>query len=213
MKRVRQLLKNNRMTNSEFNMTPINKTKFGHVKKLILTIAIIAISFSSYAQKNSIFDKFEDYDDVTTVVVTQKAFNMLGKISNDSEEGKEFNNLVKGLNNLKVFTTENAKIAGEMQATFDKYLSKAKLSELMRVKDKDANVKIYVREGKDDDHVSEFLMLVNEVNASKKHDGKHGNPEVVIISLTGDIDLNNISKLTKEMNIPGGEHMEKAEKK
>ena len=183
------------------------------MKKLFLTIAIIAISFSSYAQNKSIFDKFEDYDDVTTVVVTQKAFQMLKKISSDSEEGKEFNNLVSGLKDLKVFTTENVKIAGEMQATFDKYLSQAKLSELMRVKDKDANVKIYVREGKDDDHVSEFLMLVNEVNAAEKHNGDHGNPEVVIISLTGDIDLNNISKLTKEMNIPGGEHMEKAEKK
>lgn len=183
------------------------------MKKLILSILVLAISLSSYAQNNSIFDKFEDYDDVTTVVVTQKAFQMLKKISSDSEEGREFNELVSGLKDLKVFTTEDTKIAGEMQATFDKYLNKAKLSELMRVKDKDANVKIYVREGKDDDHVSEFLMLVNEVNAAKKHNGERGNPEVVIISLTGDIDLNNISKLTKEMNIPGGEHMEKAEKK
>ncbi len=183
------------------------------MKKLFLSILVLAFSFSGYAQDNSIFDKFEDYDEVTTVVVTQKAFQMLKKISNDSKEGKEFNNLVSGLKNLKVFTTEDVKIAADMQATFDKYLKKAKLSELMRVKDKDANVKIYVREGKDDDHVSEFLMFVNEVNASVKHNGERGNPEVVIISLTGDIDLNNISKLTKEMNIPGGEHMEKAEKK
>ncbi len=212
MKRVRQLSKSKKMINSEFNMTPTSKTKMGHIKKLILSILVLAFSFNSYAQDNSIFDKFEDYDDVTTVVVTQKAFQMLKKISNDSEEGKEFNNLVSGLKNLKVFTTEDVKIAADMQSTFDKYLKKAQLSELMRVKDKDANVKIYVREGKDDDHVSEFLMLVNEVNASTKN-GKHGNPEVVIISLTGDIDLNNISKLTKEMNIPGGEHMEKAEKK
>lgn len=184
------------------------------MKKLILSILVLAFSLSSYAQNNSIFDKFEDYDDVTTVVVTKKAFQMLTKISSDSKEGQEFNNLVSGLEDLKVFTTEDVKIASEMQATFDKYLKKSKLSELMRVKDKDANVKIYIREGKDDDHVSEFLMLVNEVNASAKHNnGERGNPEVVIISLTGDIDLNNISKLTKEMNIPGGEHMEKAEKK
>ena len=183
------------------------------MKNLILSIFIVTFSLNSYAQNNSIFDKFEDYDDVTTVVVTQKAFKMLGKISNDSEEGKEFNNLVSGLENLKVFTTEDVKVASEMQATFNSYLKKSKLSELMRVKDKDANVKIYVKEGKDDDHVSEFLMLVNEINANEKNSREHDNPEVVIISLTGDIDLNNISKLTKEMNIPGGEHMEKAEKK
>lgn len=182
------------------------------MKKLILSIIVLALSFNSFAQNNSIFDKFEDYDDVTTVVVTQKAFQMLEKITSDSKEGQEFTNLVRGLKDLKVFTTENAKIAGEMQATFNKHIKNAKLSELMRVKDKDANVKIYIREGKDEDHVSEFLMLVNEMNI-KNHSGERGNPEVVIISLSGDIDLNNISKLTKEMNISGGKHLEKAEKK
>ncbi len=179
------------------------------MRKLILSTIIIAFSFISYAQNNSIFDKFEDYDDVTTVVVTQKAFQMLKKISNDSKEGREFNALVSGLKDLKVFTTDNAKIAKEMQTTFTKHIKNAKLSELMRVKDKDANVKIYIREGKDDDHVSEFLMLVDEMAVSA-HKGR--NPEVVIISLSGNIDLKNISKLTKEMNISGGKHLKKAEK-
>lgn len=180
-------------------------------KQIQVALLIFALGFSSYAQNTSIFDKFEDYDDVTTVVVTKKAFQMLSKISNDSEEGQEFNNLVTGLEDLKVFTTENSKIAGEMSATFNKYLKSSKLSELMRVKDKEANVKIYVREGKDEDHVSEFLMLVDEMNISSKHAGSRGTPEVVIISLTGDIDLNNISKLTEKMNISGGKHLKKAE--
>jgi hypothetical protein len=34
----------------------------------------------------------------------------------------------------------------------------------------------------------------------------------VIISLTGEIDLKQISKLTEKMNLPGGEHLEKANK-
>ena len=36
--------------------------------------------------------------------------------------------------------------------------------------------------------------------------------ESVIISLTGDIDLNQIAKLTEKMDLPGGEHLEKASK-
>jgi hypothetical protein len=31
----------------------------------------------------------------------------------------------------------------------------------------------------------------------------------VVVSLTGDINLNEISKLTDKMNIPGGEHLDK----
>ena len=30
----------------------------------------------------------------------------------------------------------------------------------------------------------------------------------LVLSLTGDIDLNQISKLTQQMNIPGGEHLD-----
>lgn len=183
------------------------------MKKLFLTILVVAFSFSSYAQNSSIFDKFENYEEVTTVVVTKQAFKMLKKITSDTKEGQEFQSLVDGLNDLKVFTTEDAKTASEMQSIFNQYLKKEKLIELMRVKDKDANVKIYIKEGKDEDHVSEFLMLVDEMNVNVNDKGNRGNPEVVIISLTGDIDLNNISKITSQMNIPGGEHMEKAEKK
>jgi len=177
------------------------------MKKIVLIAITLIFALNTYAQDTSIFDRFEDYDDVTTVVVTKKAFQMLGKITTESKEGKEFNDLVGGLEDLKVFTTENKKIAEEMKSTFNKYLKSAKLSELMRVKDKDANVKIYVREGRDEDHVSEFLMLVDEMN------GKHSGSEVVIISLTGDIDLNNISKITEKMNISGGEHLKKVENK
>ena len=188
----------------------INKMK----TQFLTTLLVLAMGFSTYAQNTSIFNKFEEYNDVTTVVVTKKAFEMLSKIANDSKEGKEFNNLVSGLEDLKVFTTENTKIASEMTATFNKHIKSNKLSELMRVKDKDAHVRIYIREGKDADHVSEFLMLVDEMNIQSKHKGsKRGTPEVVIISLTGDIDLNNISKLTEKMNISGGKHLKKAEKK
>jgi hypothetical protein len=34
----------------------------------------------------------------------------------------------------------------------------------------------------------------------------------IIMSITGDIDLKQISKLTSKMNIPGGEHLEQNNK-
>ncbi|GAL63962.1 hypothetical protein JCM19300_3165 [Algibacter lectus] len=39
--------------------------------------------------------------------------------------------------------------------------------------------------------------------------GKERKIETVVVSLTGDIDLNEISKLTDKMNIPGGKHLDK----
>jgi hypothetical protein len=84
----------------------------------------------------------------------------------------------------------------------------------MQVKDEGTEVKFYVKEGKDSDHVKELLIFVNGIDKAMKGQGVEINGEVrkiqtVVVSLTGDIDLNEISKLTEKMNIPGGEHLEK----
>jgi len=166
------------------------------MKKIIVLIAIVIFPFANYAQ-SSIFDKFEEMDDVTTVVVTQEAFKMLAKFKSGGEEGAEYFDMIKGLNSFRVFTTENSDIAKQMSDVVTKYLKSEKLIELMRVKEKDTKVKIYIRSGKDDDHVSELLMYVSGIE-------KYNNEikaESVILSLTGDIDLNKISKLT-EAHIP-----------
>ena len=174
------------------------------MKKIIVLIAIVLISVTSYAQ-SSIFDKFEDMDDVTTVVVTQEAFKMLAKFKSGGEEGAEYFDMVKGLNSFRVFTTDNSDIAKQMSDVVTKYLKSEKLTELMRVKDKETKVKIYVKSGKDDDHVSELLMYVSGI---EKYNNEF-KAESVILSLTGDIDLNKISELT-ESHIPNsGKHLKK----
>jgi hypothetical protein len=178
------------------------------MKKVILIIAIILSPFISNAQK-SVFDKYDGNPEVTTVVVSKKAFELMAMFGNSSEEAKEYAEMVGGLDGLKVFTTEDSDIAADMQKTVDVYLKSAKLSELMRVNDKEANVRIYIREGKDDEHVRELLMFVNGLE--KHFEGVEGrSAEAVIVSLTGNIDLSKIAKLTEQMNISGSEHLKKA---
>ncbi len=74
----------------------------------------------------------------------------------------------------------------------------------MRVKDGNDRVNIYVRDGKTDNYVNELFMFVKSSDESIS--------ETVIICLTGNIDLKQVSKLTKEMDLPGGKHLEKAGK-
>lgn len=162
---------------------------------------MVATSF--YTQAQSLFDKYEDLDKVSAVVVNKSMFNLLSKIDVevDDPEAKDFMDIAKSLNNLKVFITEDQAIGADMKASVEKYLKTAKLEELMRVKDKDANVKFYILSGKDEDHVSELLMLVTGIqNANVDIDGRK--LETVLLSLTGDIDLNKIGSLTKKMNLP-----------
>jgi hypothetical protein len=85
----------------------------------------------------------------------------------------------------------------------------------MRVRDGNSNVKFYVKEGKDADHVKELLMLVTGLKDRKELQDLDINGqkiETVLLSLTGDIDLKKIATLTEKMNLPGGNQLRKASK-
>ena len=169
--------------------------------KKIIVLSILMLSVATFAQ-SSVFDKFDAMDDVTTGVITKEAFKMASKFGGNSPEAKEYVEMVKDLNNLKVYTTENSGIAKQMGDVVNLYLKSSKLVELMRVKDKDANVKIFIKSGKDENHVSELLMFVSDMQ-------NKGNQEAVILSLTGDIDLNKISKITEGYIPNSGKQLKK----
>jgi hypothetical protein len=171
------------------------------MKKNIIIVLVTVWPLLGFSQ--SMFDKFEDLDNVSAVVVNESMFKLLSKINVevDDKEAQDFMDIAQNLKNLKVFITEDKKISSEMQIAMEKYLKSSSLQELMRVKDKDANVKFYIKSGKDEDHVSELLMFVTGI--------KNGNMEIndrkfetVLLSLTGDIDLNKIGSLTQKMNLP-----------
>jgi len=167
----------------------LNKKNKKMYKKIITIIAFAIVPMITFAQ-TSVFDKFEDMDDVSTVVVNSEAFRMLSKMGGSSAETKEYTDMISGLTELKVFTTESNSIATKMQTTVKHYLKKNSMVELMRAKDKRGNVKIYVRKGKSEDFVKELLMYINGMDKAS------GKPEAIILSLTGNIDLNKINQLT-----------------
>lgn len=171
------------------------------MRKNIIIAVLAVLPFLGFSQ--SVFDKFEDLDKVSAVVVNESMFRLLSKINVevDDQEAQDFMDIAQSLKNLKVFITEDKSVSADMQSTMEKYLKSASLEELMRVKDKDANVKFYVKSGRDEDHVSELLMFVTGIkNANVAIEDRK--IETVLLSLTGDIDLNKIGSLTKKMNLP-----------
>lgn len=169
-------------------------------RKLILIIAFVLVSNTILAQTP--FDKFDNQDDVTAIIVNKKMFSMLSKVDTKDKESQQYVNLIKKLDNLKVFVTSNSKKAADMKATSDKYLKTSGLDELMRINEKGKNVKIYVKSGASDQQVKELLMFIEG----------SGKEETVLMSLTGNFDLDELSALTDKMNLPGGAELEKAGK-
>ena len=174
-------------------------------------IIVIFMMLPFLAVSQSTFDSLEDNDEVKALVIDKNMFKMMSNIdiSSDDPEAKDYLNLIKNIENLKVFATEDSNTAIKMDAMVTKHLNNSNLKELMRVKDKGTNVKFYMREGSTSDKVGELLMFVK--GSEVKVDGEQ--LETVILSLTGDIDLKQVSKLTEKMNIPGGEHLKKTKNK
>lgn len=161
------------------------------MKKILLIIAFLVTPFVTNAQ--SLFDSLEDLDGVDMVVVTKDAFELLSKFNPENLEGSEpmkVFNMIKELNNLKVFSTDNSAIADKMESMVNAEIKKEKLTELMRVKEDDSRVKIYVKATNNKDFVSEVLMFVRGINKQTKE-----NVDSVIVSLTGNIDINKIADL------------------
>ena len=188
------------------------------MKKIVVVLSLLLAPIVLSAQ--SIFEKYEDQEHVTSVVVNQKMFKMLANIDvqTNDPDSDAFINQVKMLDNLTVFTTDNIGVSNSMKNDVDKYIKSSKLEELMRIKDGDQTVNFFVLEGKDDNHVRELLMFVNGLGDITKEEnisinGKQRVIETVLLSLTGDIDLRQVSKLTNQLNVPGGDQLKKATKK
>lgn len=191
------------------NMKPL-KTKYLKNKKytmkkivLLLTFTLL-FGFSGFSQ--TVLDKYEGQDNVSAVVVNKKMFELMSKVKmeDSDQDAQKYLALIKNLENLKVFKTSSAKITGDMRLTVEKYLASANLEQLMKVNENGKNAKIYVKSGAGT-NVKELLMFIEGA-------GANGN-ETVLMSLTGDFNLNDIALLTKRMKLPGGDVLNEASKK
>ena len=166
------------------------------MKKIIVLIALVIAPAVSFGQ--SMFDKLENMDEVSSFIVNKDAFQLLQKFGGDlggDNEAVEAFKMIQNLKELKVFKTSDAKVSKTMESMVTSAVKKSKLIELMRLKDKDARVKIYVKTGSNKDFVSEVLMFVNGISRISE-----GQAESVVVSLTGTIDVNKLASIANQFS-------------
>ena len=162
------------------------------MKKLILLITITLLPYLTHGQ--SIFEKLEKWESISSVVISKDAFEILSKfnIDLDDEQSSEMEifKMVDDLNELRVYSTNNSSAAQEMLSLVNNEIKSKKLIELMKIKDGNSRVLIYVRSSKNKNYVNEVLMFIKGID--KKTNGMS---ESMIVSLTGNIDINKLSKI------------------
>lgn len=164
---------------------------------LILSLPILTLAQSS--QVEQIFDKYSGQEGYTSVHITKYMFDMFARIADD-EEDKEFKEVTSNLTAIKILTLDSITNLNRKKSFYQELsesISEPNYKDLMIVKDGDEEIKFLIKEA--NDKISELVMIVG------------GNNDGVLISLMGDINLKQISKLSKSMDIKGFEHLDKVE--
>ncbi|UII30008.1 DUF4252 domain-containing protein [Fulvivirga ulvae] len=167
------------------------------MKKVIVLIVGMMITVHLNAQDaiSKFFSKYESDTDFTHVSVTSRMFGLFTNLEMDSKEDQEVMDAISKLKGLKILAKENTTKGKELYKEAFSLIPKSEYDELMSVRDEDKDMKFMIKEK--DGKISELLMVMG------------GNNEFFILTLFGEIDLKQISKISKAMDIDGLEGLEK----
>jgi hypothetical protein len=175
------------------------------MKRLLFIICFIGVSAVTLAQNKStdrIFDKYSGKEGFTTVFISKYMFSMFADLEGvEDKDIKEAQEVFGRLTGIKILAVEDDDALGPGVNFYDeimKDLPRDRYEELMVVKDSESDVVILAREEKG--VIIELLLIA----------GGEGD-ENVLIAITGEIDLNTISKLGKTLDIEGMEELENLE--
>ena len=175
------------------------------MKTLILIIASALIPVMGFAQKqvtDNFFKKYSGKEGFTTVNISDKLFELLAVAEDEkSDQYDEMLTKIKGLNILVYENTNKQNLSAKYFNEIHSSLQSGYYSELMTIKDGQDDVRLLVKEGDKKGVITQLLLIVNSAE------------EFVFINLEGEIDLNEIKKISKSINADGIEHLEKIEKK
>jgi len=160
-------------------------------------IVMMAVAVAAQAQGDAIskfFSKYQNDETFSQVNMSSKMFSLMANLEVENPEDQEVVNMISKLKGLKILAKEEARNSRELYKEALGMIPAKEYEELMSVRDKDKDMKFFIKEsgGK----ISELVMVAG------------GNEEFMLLSLFGEIDLKQVSKISKKMNIDGLENLE-----
>jgi len=159
------------------------------MKKLFLSVTALCLTLMIQAQTNPIdemFNKYSEKEGFTVVTISGKMFSMF---SNQDTENKDADNVVRRLKSIRILTVEDSLLNKNLNfySELSKKLDLSVYEELMVVKEGPDITKFLIRQN--GNLISELLVITG---------GPGGNS---LISIKGDLNLKNISDLSKNIGI------------
>ncbi len=174
------------------------------MKKIIALLALIVLGTGVYAQSESIskfFNKYATDESFTTqVTISSKMFSLFTNMEVEKPEDTEVLEAISKLKGLRIIGKENTSDARNLYKEASGIILQNKFEELMSVKDKDNDMKFYIIE-KTPGKISELVMVSGSAD------------DFMMMTLFGEIDLKQISRIGQKMNVGGLENLQKMDQK
>jgi hypothetical protein len=171
------------------------------MKHIIASIAFMLIVQAANSQDaiSQFFSKYQNDDSFSHVTVSSKMFGLFTKMEADSPDDKEVLDAISKLKGLRILTKSDSLNSRKLYKEAFSLIPTKDYEELMSFRDKDKDIKFLIKEsgGK----ISELLMVMG------------GSKEFMVLSLFGEIDLKQVSRIGKKMDVKGLENLEKMDKK
>lgn len=172
------------------------------MKKIFAAAAFMIVTMNGAFAQDAIarfFTKYQNDESFSQVTISSKMFNLFTNMDADTPEDKEVLDAISKLKGLRILAKEDAANARALYKEAFALIPKD-YEELMSVRDKDRDMKFFIKEssaGK----ISELLMVAG------------GTKSFMVLSLFGEVDLKQVSRIGKKMDVKGLEGLEKINSK
>ena len=159
-----------------------------------------------------VFQKYQKNPDASYLSVSPKMFEMLGKLSINTGDPKMdgFIEMVKSMKHFRVLSTKNLSIAQDMETWLKYQLAQTDLESVMNISEQEVEVQFCVVYGSDDSRVDRLVMYVSGAQKIADQEGLElSNLDFILLSIEGNIDLEQVAVLTEIIDIPGGNFLKK----
>jgi hypothetical protein len=129
------------------------------------------------------------------VNISGKMFSMMANLDGNTPEEKAMISAISKIKGLKILKRDETRLSRDLYKEAMAMIPSGEFEELMTIRDKDKDMKFYTKEsgGK----ISELVMIMG------------GNDEFLLMTLFGEIDLKEMGKIGRSVNIDGLQNLDK----
>ncbi len=171
------------------------------MKKILLSFTALCLALIVQAQSNPVDEMFNKYSEKQGFTVVSISSKMLGLFANKDTENKDADDIISRLKSIKILSVEDSLLNKNLNfyTELSKKLDLSVYEELMVVKSGPDMTKFLIKQS--GNVITELLVVIG---------GPGGNS---LISIKGDLNLKNISDLSKSLDMQELKSLDKIEKK